>query len=103
MSLKNGYCVFVEDDKDGWWKALDWQKEEFIKAMDFGTMKTMCYPNPVTKTEEFKKNGFTYRFIIINDSSPVFLQNMDTKKVREVIYVSLHKTDKTILPQGWNK
>lgn len=103
MSFASGYMVFVEGDNNDWWNALPWQKEELIKAMDFGTMKSMCYPNPVTKKTPFNKNGFKYRFIIINDTGPVFLQNMDTKKTREVRYVCLANADKSMLPKDWDK
>ena len=47
----SGYLVFVEGDKEEWFQAFEWQKNEFIKAMKFGTMKTMCYPNPITKSK----------------------------------------------------
>ena len=83
MECKRGMQVFVEADISGyWWDAKSWQKREFIKAMKFGTMKSMGAPNPLTETEQFKcsENGFTYRFIIINDWGPVYIENMDTKK-----------------------
>ena len=97
----SGYLVFVEGDKEEWFQAFEWQKKEFIKAMEFGTMKTMCYPNPITKSKTFKckENGFNYRFIIINDWGPVFMENMDTKKKREIKYVELNKIDKMSIPK----
>ena len=61
--------------------------------MKFGTMKSMCYPNPVTESDPFKcdENGFTYKFIILNDWGPVYLENMDTGTQREVKYLELIK------------
>lgn len=95
-TFKSGYMVFIQSDKlegDEWWKAKEWQKTEFMKAMEFGTMKSMCYPNPVTVTEPFKceENGFTYKFIILDDWGPVYLENIDTGKQREVKYFRLIK------------
>ena len=94
MSYQNGIKVFVEGDNNNWWDAKDWQKREFIKAMEFGKMKSMGAPNPLTETEQFKcsENGFTYRFIIINDWGPVYIENMDTKKKREIKYIDLSKS-----------
>ena len=56
-------------------------------------MKSMCYPNPVTESDPFKcdENGFTYKFIILDDWGPVFLENIDTGKQREVKYFHLCK------------
>ena len=97
----SGYLVLVEGDKDEWYRAFEWQKKEFIKAMDFGTMKSMCYPNPITKSKPFKceENGFNYRFIIIDDWGPVFMENMDTKKKREIKYIQLNKSNKGCIPK----
>ena len=91
MSYPNGYMVFVKGDYDNWWIATEWQKKEFINAMNFGTMKSMGAPNPRTESEQFKceENGFTYRFIIINDWGPVYIENIDTKKKREIKYIDL--------------
>ena len=93
MSFGNGYLVFVEGDNNDWWNALSWQKEEFIKFMAFGTMKTMSIPNEITYSNTFKKNGFTYRFIVINDWGPVYLENINTKKQREFKYVELKRNN----------
>jgi len=87
----------VEGDKPGgveWWLATDWQKQEFMKTMEFRSMKSMGRPHPVTKTDPFicKDNGFTYRFIILNDWEPVYLENMETKKQREIKYIDLTNT-----------
>lgn len=89
----SGYLIFIEGDKNEWFRAFEWQKNEFMKAMKFGTMKTMCYPNPITKSEPFKEKGYKYRFIILNDWGPVFIENMNTKKQREIKYIELNKTD----------
>ena len=92
MSYPSGYKIFVEADIAGtWWDAKSWQKKEFIKAMKFGTMKSMGIPNPLTETVAFKckENGFTYRFRIINDWGPIYVENMDTKKQREIKYIHL--------------
>ena len=76
-TFKSGYMIYVQTDKptgDEWWKATKWQEEEFMKAMEFGTMKSMGAPNPITESEPFKckENGFNYKFIILNDWGPVF-------------------------------
>ena len=93
-TFQDGYTVFVESDQPKkWWLALEWQKKEFLKAMKFGTMKTMSYPNPHTTSTPFKKNGFNYRFIIKNDWGPVFLENLDSKKIREMKYIELKKSN----------
>ena len=97
LTFSNGYLIFVEGDNPNgleWWLAKDWQKQEFMKAIQFGTMKSMGQPHPVTKSEPFRcmDNGFTYRFIILNDWEPVYLENMDTKKQREIKYIDLTKT-----------
>lgn len=88
-----GMLVLVEGDrKDTWYLAQDWQHKEFIKAMEFGTMKSMGAPNPQTFTEKFTKNSFTYRFEIINDWGPVYLINLNTNKKRQVRYYNIPKT-----------
>ena len=97
-TFESGYMVFVQSDHPSgneWWKAKTWQKEEFIKAMEFGTQKSMCYPNPVTESKPFRcsENGFNYKFIILNDWGPVFLENIDTGKQREVKYLNLEPHD----------
>lgn len=95
MSYKatTGLLVWVEGDKkDEWFYALDWQFKEFVKVMKFGTMKSMCYPNPLEKTEPFKHGLYEYRFHIYNDWNPCFIENMTTKKVREIKYFELGKS-----------
>ena len=91
MSYPRGIKIFVQGNNDDWWDPMEWQKTEFIKAMEFGSMKSMGAPNPITETEQFKskETGFTYRFIIINDWGPVYLENIDTKKQREIKYIDL--------------
>ena len=92
MSYKatTGLLVWIEgDNKNEWFYALDWQFNEFVKVMKFGTMKSMCYPNPLEKTEPFIHGQYKYRFHIHNDWNPCFIENMTTKKVREIKYFEL--------------
>ena len=95
ISFTGGYLIMVEGDKpngDEWFIAKDWQQKEFMKAMEFGIMKSMGRPHPITKTKVFKclENNFNYRFIIHDDWSPVYLENVDTKKQREIKYIDLN-------------
>lgn len=93
-TFPDGYMVFVESDTPKkWWISKEWQKNEFLKAMKFGTMKTMGYPNPHITSTPFKTEGFNYRFIIKNDWGPVYLENLDTKKTREIKYMELKKSN----------
>ena len=73
--------VYVEGDtKDKpWYIALDWQRKEFMKALQWGTMKSMGAPNDVQISKEFEKNGFKYKFVIFNDWNPCFMINLTTK------------------------
>ena len=94
LSFTCGYLILVEGDKPNgreWFIAKEWQQQVFMKAMEFGTMKSMGRPNPVTNTPPFKcsENNFNYRFIIYNDWEPVYLENMNTKKQREIKYIEL--------------
>ena len=93
ISFSGDFLVLVESDDSCWWIAKDWQKREFIKAMRFGSMKTMCYPNPHTESDIFKENGYRYRFVIKNDWGPVYIENLDTNKKREIKYLELKKSD----------
>lgn len=96
FQFTKGMLVLVQGDKkDYWFLAKDWQHEEFIKAMQFGTMKSMGAPNPQTLTDKFKKNGFNYRFEVINDWGPVYLINLDTNKKRQIRYFNIPKTNDT--------
>ena len=97
LKFTSGMLLLVEGDrKDTWYLAQDWQHEEFIKAMEFGTMKTMGAPNPQTFTEKFTKNSFNYRFEILNDWGPVYLINLDTNKKRQIKYFNINKNDYNI-------
>lgn len=92
MSYKatSGLLVWVEGDKKGeWYTANDWQYKKFVDAIEFGTMKTMGYPNPLVRTEPFKNGVYMYRFHIHNDWNPCFIENMTTKKIREIKYFQL--------------
>ena len=90
----DGILVFVEADKKGtWFMAKDWQKERFLEVMEFGTMKSMCYPNPHVETNTFTApNSGQYKFHIYNDWGPVYIENIHTKKKREIKYFELYKT-----------
>ena len=62
----NGYLILVEgdnSDKSIWYKAKEWQISEFMKAMEFGTMKSMGMPNKISYSIPFKYDTFNYRFI----------------------------------------
>ena len=93
ISFSNGMLILVEGDKPNktqWWKANVWQSSEFIKAMRFGTMKSMGgYPVPTEYTTPFEINNFTYRFIIENEWGPCYIENMTTTKKRQIIYTEL--------------
>ena len=95
MSIKitDGILIIVESDtKEEWWQALPWQSEQFIKAMKFGTMKSMCIPNPLTKTKSFTQDGMRYHFLIENDWGPCTLVNETTKKKRAIKYFEIGKS-----------
>jgi hypothetical protein len=86
----SGFLIFVEGDETGeWFSALQWQQEKFMEVMKFGTMKSMCMPNPITLTEPFTNGDFQYQFKIINDWKPCYLINMTTRKEREIKYIKL--------------
>ena len=92
MSYKatTGLLVWIEGDKKGeWYTAKDWQYNRFIISMQFGTMKTMGYPNLLEKTEPFTQDKYKYRFHIHNDWNPCYIENMTTKKIREIKYFEL--------------
>jgi hypothetical protein len=90
LKLTEGIIVLVESDRKGeWHTAYEWQANEFIKAMEFGTMKSMGYPNPRTETKPFKHRGIRYKFIIIDDWGPCYIKNIDSGREREVKYFEL--------------
>ena len=90
MKLTEGLIILVKGDRrDEWFTAYDWQATEFIKAMEFGTMKSMGYPNPRTESKPFKHYGIQYKFIIIDDWGPCYLKNMDSGFEREIKYFEL--------------
>ena len=90
LKLTEGIVVLVESDKKGeWHTAYEWQANEFIKAMEFGTMKSMGHPNPRTETNPFKHRGIRYNFIIIDDWGPCYIKNIDSGREREIKYFEL--------------
>lgn len=90
ITFTDGLVVLVEADRRGeWFNALPWQQKKFTEVMRFGTMKSMCYPNPIEYTPEFTHNGMKYRFIIENDWGPCWIENMSTKKKRKIVYFEL--------------
>ena len=95
LTFTDGIIVFVEgDNKNEWFLAKDWQRKKFFEVMEFGTMKSMCYPNPHTETKVFDApNGWQYKFHIYNDWGPVVIENILTKKKREIKYLELYKTN----------
>ena len=89
-TFTDGLIILVESDKKGeWWSALKWQQDEFIKAMRFGTMKSMCFPNPIEYSDKFKHDSMEYRVIIENDWGPCWIENLTTKKKRRIQYFEL--------------
>ena len=98
LTFTNGYVIFIEgNDPSGreWWIAHEWQKNEFIKVMRFGEMKSMGAPNPLEETEPFNIGSFQYRFIIENDWGPCYLHNMTTDKKRRIQYIQLGPASET--------
>lgn len=94
LKVSNGFLVLIRGDNDDWYLALPWQGEYFLKEMKFGTMKSMGIPNPRVETDPFMKNGFNYRFIILNDWGPCYLENIDTGTQREIKYIELQDSKK---------
>lgn len=100
-SFTNGLLILVEGDisersKDAktiWHTAFEWQAREFIKAMEFGTMKSMGIPNPLIYSNTFKNNGFSYRFNIHDDWNPVYIENLTTGKKRRIQYFYIGKNE----------
>ena len=95
--FSDGLVIFVEaDKKNDWFQATEWQKREFIRVMEFGTIKSMGFPNPHVETKVFTApNNGQYKFHIYNDWGPVYIENIHTKKKREVKYFKLFKTNDT--------
>jgi hypothetical protein len=94
ITISQGMIVLVASDKKGeWWVAQPWQSERFIKAMEFGKMKSMggCVI-PSEKSESFAYNGFTYHFILEfqNTGPPCYVVNETTGKKREIKYFDLN-------------
>jgi len=107
LSFTGGYIILVEGDKPNgseWFIAKEWQQQAFMKAMEFGTMKSMGRPHPITKTTPFKciENGFNYRFIIYNDWEPVYIENMETKKQREIKFIELTLSNNNTSSSSYN-
>lgn len=98
FTVQSGILVFVEGNKkDEWFAAKEWQKNEFFKVMEFGTMKSMGIPNPHVETSVFTApNKGEYKFHIYDDWGPVYIENIHTKKKREVKYFQLYKTHEDI-------
>ena len=63
IKMSDGIVVFVEADNVGeWFMAKDWQKKHFFEIMDFGSMKSMGYPNPYTESKIFTApNKYEYK------------------------------------------
>ena len=90
VTFTNGLVILVEADRRGeWFQALPWQEKKFIEVMRFGTMKSMCFPNPIEYSPEFSHNGMKYRFVIENDWGPCWIENMTTKRKRKIVYFEL--------------
>ena len=102
----SGLIVWIEGDKKNeWYTAYDWQYKQFLNAIQFGTMKSMGYPNPLVKTKPFKNGIYMYRFHIHNDWNPCYIENMTTKKIREIKYfelgISAHSySDKAVIKKS---
>ena len=95
LTITDGVLVFVEADKKGqWFSAKDWQRKKFFEVMKFGTIKSMCYPNPYVESEVFEApNKNKYKLHIYNDWGPVYIENIFTKKKREIKYFELYKSN----------
>jgi hypothetical protein len=93
--VTDGIIVYVEGDIKGqWFAAKGWQKNKFFEVMEFGTMKSMGIPNPHLETNIFiAPNHRHYKFHIYNDWGPVYIENIDTNKKREVKYFELYKSN----------
>ena len=91
---KDGLIVLIEGNNPDkpWFNALPWQRDEFSKALQWGSMKSMCYPNEYSVSKPFEKDGFKYRFVIFDDWNPCFMINLTTKKIREVKYIKINKS-----------
>ena len=90
IAFSGGIIVLVESNNEKeWWLAKDWQAQEFIKTMEFGTMKSMGHPNPITISNTFIHEGHRYHFIIENDWGPCSIKNLDTGKIRKIKYFEL--------------
>ena len=95
LTLSNGILIFIEGNKkngEEWHTAYKWQSDKFIEMMEFGTMKSMGAPNPLTLTEPFTHRGTNYRFRIIDDWGPCYIENMTTHKIREIKYFHLESS-----------
>ena len=92
--FSEGILIFIESDEKGiWWQAKKWQADTFISFMRFGTMKSMGMPNPHVVSNVFKEDGFKYRIHVHNDWGPCYLENVNTKKKREIKYYELYKNN----------
>ena len=90
LTLTDGLIILIKgDNKDEWHTAYDWQSREFIKVMEFGSMKSMGAPNPRTETKPFTHRGIKYIFIIIDDWGPCYIKNMQSGREREIKYFEL--------------
>lgn len=94
ITISQGIIILIESDKKGeWWVAQDWQSKRFIKAMEFGKMKSMggC-KIPNEKTDSFTYNSFTYHFILEFEKCgpPCYIVNETTGKKREIRYFDLN-------------
>ena len=91
LTFTDGLLILIEGDtKNQWWKAMKWQSEQFIEDMEFGTMKSMGFPNEIKYCKPFKHGNYLYRFIIKNDWGPCYIENMITKKRRRILYFSVN-------------
>ena len=93
--VTDGIIVYVEGDINGrWFSAKDWQRKKFFEVMDFGAMKSMGAPTPHVETDSFTApNHGQYKFHIYDDWGPVYIENIHTKKKREVKWLELYKSN----------
>ena len=89
----DGMIVLIEGDCPDipWYNAKKWQRDEFTKALQWGTMKSMGRPDPYELSPVFAQDGFRYRFVIYDAWNPCFLVNITTGTIREVKYFNLQK------------
>ena len=94
FTVQSGILVFVEGNKkeDG---LLQKCKNEFFKVMEFGTMKSWEFLTHMLKLQFLLHHTGQY-VSYLHYWGPVYIENIHTKKKREVKYFQLYKTHEDI-------